>query len=195
MLKTLSFRWVSAPPAVFGAPAFASPRPIEEVATKARHWGPVFAFVTSLAFVSAACKDANTVAGPPLTPTPTPTSGPANLIAGAWDGTFDSQWPIDGCGLESPARATFTGVGNQVTGHLEVTGNPCGFRELTFEGTIEISAYALQRDLSGRTTGDPFTDGSAQGVLGSESTDYDFVMLKLRNGPTAAGTIWLTRTP
>jgi hypothetical protein len=174
-----------------------------EIAMKTRHWGPIFAFVTALAFVSAGCKDSNTIAGPPptpsptpLTPSPTPTPTPApDLISGAWEGTFESQWPTAGCSSESPARATFTGVGNQVTGRLEVTGNPCGFRELTFEGTIEMSRYYLQRDLSGRIAGDPFTDGSAQGVLGSESTSYDFVMLHLRNGPTAAGTIWLTRTP
>ena len=162
---------------------------------KTRHWVPAFAFVTALAFVSAACKDSNTIAGPPPTPSPTPTPPQAALIAGAWEGTFKSQWPIDGCGLESPARATFTGVGNQVTGHLEVTGNPCGFRELTFEGTIELSGYPLERNLSGRITGDPFADGSAQGVLGSESVSYDFVMLDVRNGPTPAGRISLTRSP
>ena len=82
-----------------------------------------------------------------------------------------------------------------MTGHLEVTGNPCGFRELTFEGTIELSAFEFNRNLSGRITGDPLTDGSTEGVLGSDSTAFDFVLLRLRNGPTAAGTIYLTRTP
>jgi hypothetical protein len=145
---------------------------------------------------AAGCPDSDTVTGTGAVRTPTPSPNyDAALIAGAWEGTFESQWSIDGCGLESPARATFTGVGNQVTGHLEVTGNPCGFRELTFEGTIEKSAFPLQRDLSGRITGDPFIEGTAQGVLGSESTSFDFVILNLRNGGTAAGRLSFTPSP
>src|SRR4029450_3010325 len=114
---------------------------MEEVAMKTRHWRPILAFVTALAFVSAACKDSNTVSGPPPTPTPaltptplTPTPVATVNVEGAWVGTFDS---IDlDCAVGTAASATFTQSGSSVEGVLDMTEAGCGGTEVGFHGVM-----------------------------------------------------------
>jgi hypothetical protein len=158
-------------------------------------------FLASAALlVAVGCRGSDTVTGPRRSGVPTPTPRPAvptptlpstSAISGWWVGTFESTSAATRC--KSPARATFSAAGNQVTGRLEVVGEPCLFRDVGFEGTLEMTSWN-EGSLKGRITGDPFTDGSAQGVLGSEMMEFDFVMLELRDGPNPAdGILWLSR--
>jgi len=138
------------------------------------------------------CANSDQVSGPrEAARTPTPT--PAEAMSGLWMGAVDSWEPADQC--RSGARATFTASSGQVTGRLEVTGDPCVFRNVLFEGTLEKSGYYSQWHLKGRISGDPFTDGSAQGNFTIDSVDGDWIRLDIRDGRITVGVLWLKRSP
>jgi len=143
--------------------------------------------------LAASCSDSDPVTGPrgaARTPTPTP----ADAISGLWVGAVDSWEPADQC--RSGARATFTARSSQVTGRLEITGEPCVFRDVLFDGTLEESGYFHQWRLKGRISGDPFADGSAQGKFVLEQPfDDDWIRLDLREGSTTVGVLYLQRNP
>jgi len=83
-----------------------------------------------------------------------------------------------------------------VTGRLEITGEPCVFRDVLFDGTLEESGYFHQWSLKGRISGDPFADGSAQGKFVLEQPfDDDWIRLDLREGSTTVGVLYLQRNP
>lgn len=93
---------------------------------KTRRWGPVFVFVTVLAFVSAACKDSNAVVAP---------SEPVNL-AGAWVGTFESFDWLD-CNSGTVASATLTQEGTTIEGVLHMAREGCGAENVLFHGSLD----------------------------------------------------------
>src|SRR5262245_60147547 len=159
-----------------------SPRRFVKVyARMARRSIPIVV-AAAILIVFPACQHSNTVTGPP----PPASQPPVADLSGRWEGPFESQWTTGLCGFRSPARATFAVAGSEVTGNIEVVGNPCGFANLVLQGTLEMNSQ-LGGNLTGRISGEPFTDGSATGVVGSESGLLDFMILGLRNGTTAAG--------
>ncbi len=107
-----------------------------------------------------ACKDANTITGVRVEPTPTPT---AVNIAGAWTGTFNSFDFVD-CESNVPAQATFTQQDSTVDGTLDALQNGCGTQNVVIHAT--------------------FDGPSLHGTIDSSSGRYAF-----RSGSTVTGTL------
>ena len=87
----------------------------------------------ALVVLKLACKDANTITGVRVEPTPTPT---AVNIAGAWTGTFNSFDFVD-CESNVPAQATFTQQDSTVDGTLDALQNGCGTQNVVIHATFD----------------------------------------------------------
>lgn len=104
--------------------------------------------------LAAACRDSDTLTGPPASP------APAASIAGAWTGTyFINDAELEGCSSELPAGATFEQDGTRVVGRLNARGG-CGL-DYAFEGTLQ--GNRLEGTLS--NSENPGFTGSASGFL------------------------------
>jgi len=114
---------------------------------------PVVAGAAIVAFL-AGCQETTS----PIEPIPT------GNVAGEWTGKFDSADPID-CDNEVPAQASFQQDGSAVVGTI-ATESVCGFRGVTFQGTLKGN------HLSGTVTGGGFASGSgANGYLSEASLE------------------------
>ena len=149
---------------------------------KTRRWGPVFAVAIVLAFVSAACKESNTVVAP---------SGPVTL-EGAWVGTFDSfEWLECGSGIA--ASATFTQEGSTIEGVLHMARSGCGAENVLFRGSLDGERLQGTLEREGSYNQVNFSAGSTAAGTVTQTT----LELTLREKPPSSripgGTMHLHR--
>jgi hypothetical protein len=105
------------------------------------------ALLFTVAVVSLACQNSNSVTGPSSN-----VAAPAGNVTGSWSGTFQSYDP-SGCG-SSTASATFAQVGAAITGKLATSScGVSGYFEGTLQGNMLLGSIKMDGCVGGGVSG------------------------------------------
>ena len=112
-----------------------------------------------MSLAALACQESNTIAGPNVPATPTPTA-PAVAIAGDWVGIYQADPKICQTFNLAAATATFTENGTALSGDLTATqGNcPTAVHIQAIRSGNTFSGTATQLGYTGTVTGAPRRD-------------------------------------